>query len=479
VRISFVQVLVNTLLERKMATGLVGRDAALQFLWNRINYERTSNIPYRSGEFKLDRMRELLRRLGDPHVGLRCVHVAGTKGKGSTAAMLAAIAQSAGLKTGLYTSPHLQKVEERFVVDGKQCSETEFVELIALIQPVVEAMDTHRARNIRKPTFFEITTAMGLLHFARCGVDLAVVEVGLGGRLDSTNVISPDVSVITSISFDHTRQLGSDLASIAREKAGIIKPQTPVVSGVVDEEPAEVIEQVAQQNGSLLRLREHDFFAEHVVAQPDGRVAFNYRGASGFPHLPDLATPLLGDHQAQNAAVALAAIEVLNEQGWSFSKRDARAGLAAVTCPARIEFISSRPPVVVDAAHNLASIKALLSTLPTIDAWRTASRRTLIFGAAEDKDIAGMLGLILKPFDRVVFAQSTGNARSATPQAISQLAQSLPGEAAQNAAAILAESPEAAHRLLASAAPDEFFCITGSFFLAAEMRAFLDAAERI
>ncbi|MEX0613266.1 MAG: Mur ligase family protein, partial [Pirellulales bacterium] len=207
------------------------RQAALHWLMGRINYERTALIAYQERQLKLDRMRQLLTRLGQPDAGMKIVHVAGTKGKGSTAAMIAGMLTAAGYRTGLFSSPHLERIEERFAVDGQPCTADELVALVNRLRPVAHAMDEEAAADgdpTAGPTYFDVTTAMALLHFVEREVDAAVLEVGLGGRLDSTNVCLPAVSVITSISFDHMKQLGNTLAAIAREKAGIIKPGVPV-----------------------------------------------------------------------------------------------------------------------------------------------------------------------------------------------------------------------------------------------------------
>lgn len=238
-------------------TGLVsasGRDAALAWLLGRINFERTG-VPYQERQLKLDRMRQLLARLGQPDAGMKIVHVAGTKGKGSTSAMIAAMLTAAGYRTGMFASPHLERIEERFLVDGQPCTADELVALIARVRAEVRVMDELAANEgdaAGGPTYFEITTAMALLHFVERAADAVVLEVGLGGRLDSTNVCHPAVSVVTSISFDHTKQLGNTLAAIAREKAGIIKPGVPVVCGVVDTEPQQVIADVAREHGCRL-----------------------------------------------------------------------------------------------------------------------------------------------------------------------------------------------------------------------------------
>ncbi len=244
------------------------REAAIDWLMRRINYERTAFVPYCSRQLKLDRMRQLLTRLGQPDAGMKIVHVAGTKGKGSTSAMIAAMLTAAGYRTGVFSSPHLERIEERFAVDGVPCSADELVALVNRVIPIVRAMDEEagepasagdEATSDAGPTYFEITTAIALLHFVERHVDAAVLEVGLGGRLDSTNVCLPVVSVITSISFDHMRQLGNTLASIAREKAGIIKPGVPVVSGVIDPEPQAVIAQIAREHGCRLIQLGRDF----------------------------------------------------------------------------------------------------------------------------------------------------------------------------------------------------------------------------
>ncbi|MGH7136768.1 MAG: bifunctional folylpolyglutamate synthase/dihydrofolate synthase, partial [Pirellulales bacterium] len=251
--------------------------AALSFLYGRIDYERTA-MPYGQGELRLDRMRELLRRLGDPQDRLPIVHVAGTKGKGSTSAMIAAGLSAAGHSTGLYTSPHLERLEERFLVDGQPCGEEELADLTDRLRPIVAEMDREaRVADEIGPTYFELTTAVALLHFVKRGVGAAVLEVGLGGRLDSTNVCLPRVAVITSISFDHMKQLGNTLEAIAREKAGIVKPAVPLVSGVVAEEPRREIAKICRQRGAPLVQLGRDF-------------DFAYRAAAGVDEAPALAS---------------------------------------------------------------------------------------------------------------------------------------------------------------------------------------------
>lgn len=444
--------------------------AALSFLYGRIDYERTMLMPYGCRELKLDRMRELLRRLGNPQDRLPIVHVAGTKGKGSTSAMLAAVLSAAGFSTGLFTSPHLERLEERFLVDGRMCGEDDLAALTDRLRPVVEKMD-RKAETAGEigPTYFELTTALGLLHFVERRVDAAVLEVGLGGRLDSTNVCLPRVCVITSISFDHMKQLGNTLEAIAREKAGIVKPGVPLVSGVSAEGARREIAEICRQRGAPLVQLGRDF-------------DFAYRAAAGVEEMPDLPSidfvshtdgreqfqrdvriGLLGEHQGANAAVALAAIDQLRSQGWSVPEPAVRRGLAEVRWPARIEVVGRRPTVILDSAHNVASVAALVKTLEESFA---ARRRLLVFATTQDKQIAEMLRLLLPHFDRAIFTRYENNPRGVGPEelaALARLTSEVPIEVCTHPAAAWQRARELA-------TDDALICVTGSFFIAAEMR---------
>jgi dihydrofolate synthase/folylpolyglutamate synthase len=458
-------------------------EAALRFLDLRINYERDRSVPYRPEELKLSRMQELLARLNNPQQGLPIVHVAGTKGKGSTAAMLGAMLSAAGYRSGVFTSPHLYRIEERMAVDGRPCSSAELVELVDRLRPAVEAMDQAALGGgvpacgsaEHGPTYFEITTALALLHFARLNVQTAVLEVGLGGRLDSTNVCRPRVSVITSISFDHTRQLGNTLESIAWEKAGIVKPSVPVVSGVVDPRPRDVIREVCRQRGC--RLSEMGVAFDFTYHPPSGleRAAalgsldFRYHapGRPSFGRCPtgyrDLPLRLLGGHQAANAAVALAAVAELERAGWNVPEAAVRRGLAEVVWPARVEVLARRPVVVVDAAHNVASIEALLRVLQESF---SVGRRLLVFATTHEKDVRGMLDRLLRRFDEVIVTRYLNNPRAVSAEELQSVALDLTGRRYH----VCPGPAEAWSEVCSLATPDDLICVTGSFFLAAEMR---------
>lgn len=452
-------------------------EAALDFLFQRIDYERAVAAPYGERTFKLARMRELLALLGDPQSRLPIVHVAGTKGKGSTSAMIAAVLSAAGYRTGLFSSPHLERLEERLAIDGRPCSSEELLTLVDLLRPAVAQLDGEAARRQPfepGPTYFELTTAMALLHFARCKVQAAVLEVGLGGRLDSTNVCLPAVSVITNISFDHMRQLGNTLAAIAGEKAGIIKPGVPVVSGVIDDEPRAVIEATARERGCRLLQLGRDFDFDYTpprnVDQGSAQGRINYRLHASDRQLAydDLPLGLLGTHQAANAAVALTVLDELSCQGWQIPDAAVRQGLGALRWPARIEVAARRPTIILDTAHNVASVEALAATL---DESFSARERILVFATTQEKEAAGMLRCLLPRFDQIILTQYHINPRGIAPAELAAIAAQVSSAAVK----VCATAAAAWDAVCAAADEKDLVCITGSFFIAAEMRAQIDA----
>jgi dihydrofolate synthase/folylpolyglutamate synthase len=432
-------------------------DEGRRFWYGLINYEQRSPA---ATDFKLDRLRALLARLGDPHKRLRIVHVAGSKGKGSTAAMLAAVLGRAGYRTGLFTSPHLCRVEERFQVDGQPISDAELSTLLGEVRDA--------ARPAAPPTFFEVATAVGFLHFVRRRVDAAVLEVGLGGRLDSTNVCRPAVALITSISFDHTGLLGDRLASIAREKAGIVKAGRPVVSGATGREARAVIEEVCRDRRAPLAQLGVDFHYRYEPGWVDA-------GGTRLPRVevvtrrrrwPACELNLLGEHQAANAAVAVACVERLREQGWHLPDAAVAAGLAEVAWPARMEVLGRRPLVVLDCAHNVASAAALADTLRTSFA---PTRRWLVFAGSGDKDLVGMFRVMAPLFEHAFLTRYANSPRGVPPEQLAGLLR-----AAGDLPATLCPTPADAWRAArARAGWNDLICITGSVFLAGELRPLL------
>jgi dihydrofolate synthase/folylpolyglutamate synthase len=441
----------------------------LAYLFGRLNYER-DGMPRSPSELRLGRMSRLLRGLGDPQKRLRIVHVAGTKGKGSTAVMVASALTASGVRTGLFCSPHLHRLEERFTIDGQPASAEELVALTAAVQPVIAHLDLQP--RFGPATFFEATTAMGLLHFARREVGAVVLEVGLGGRLDSTNAVRPAVSVITTISFDHTKLLGNTLGRIAHEKAGILKRGRPAVSGVRGQEARAAIDRVARQRRVPLRAIDVDFDYQYAppvspISEPTGgRVTVRTWGRDWGT----LNVPLLGPHQAHNVATALATLDALAEQGLDVGREAVVRGFQNLTWPARVEVLGRAPWLVIDGAHNVASAEALAETLPLC---LPPGPRTLVFGTTRDKDLRGQLRALLPRFDRVIATRYVENPRAVPPEAVSAAVEALGGPEA-----LLAANPAEALALARAITPTEgLICVTGSLFLAAEARAHLLGLE--
>lgn len=447
---------------------------AVNFLLDRINYERSQHMPYSDRAFKLDRMRQLLERLGNPHLQLRIVHVAGTKGKGSTSAMIAAAMKAAGYKVGLFTSPHLFRLEERVAVGGEPCPPEDLVALVDDLREAVDVMDRTPDPD-GGPTYFELITALAMLHFRRQHVDVAVLEVGLGGRLDSTNVCRPEVAVITSISLDHTRQLGDTLAEIAGEKAGIIKPGVPTISGVTQDAPREVIQQVCINRGSRLIEVDRDFSCSYhppkdIAPAPElARFDYHSEAATGGESWQGVSLGLLGKHQAANAAVALATLLELRRQGWRIPEAAIRSGFENLKWPARVEVISRWPTVVLDAAHNVASAEALMLTLSESF---TARRRLLVFATAQDKDAAGMLRVLGERFDEVIITSYRDNPRAMPAAQLGEIAREVLGaNSSEKIPITVCNDPTAAwEHLRTRVEPGDLVCCTGSFFIAADLR---------
>ena len=439
--------------------------AARAFWYSLINYEQRAPTP---ADLNLKRMRTLLAGLGNPQERLRIIHVAGSKGKGSTSAMLAAILRRAGYRTGLFTSPHLCRVEERFQIDGTPIADVELTTLLTEVRELVEGKGWQRDPTLSPaslPTFFEVATAVGFLHFVRRRVEAAVIEVGLGGRLDSTNVCTPAAALITSISFDHTRQLGNRLASIAAEKAGIVKPHHPAISGAAAPEARAVIERICRERAAPLLQLGVDFHYRYESGKITAQVTQPARVqvTTARRRWPTLEVNLLGEHQAANAAVVVACVEVLREQGWHLPDAAVAQGLREVIWQARLEVVQRRPLVVLDCAHNVASAQAVVDTLTTSF---SATRRFLVFAGSSDKDLAGMFRILAPHFAAAYLTRYTNNPRGVAAEELAKL-----WDACGGGPRTLCRTPPEAWQLARSAAgDDDLICITGSVFLAGELR---------
>jgi dihydrofolate synthase / folylpolyglutamate synthase len=426
---------------------------ALDYLYSYVDYSLKKSSELAKAHFELGRMRDLMALLGNPQDTYPIIHVAGTKGKGSTSALMAAALSAAGYKTGLYTSPHLQDYVERIQIDGQPISHIRLVELVEEIKPAVA--------KIPKLTTFEITTALGFLHFAREKVNAAVIEVGLGGRLDATNVVNPRVSVITSLSYDHMAVLGNTLTLIAGEKAGIIKPGIPVVCSPQPDEAQVVLDKVSAERNAVLTCVGRDIGFEAGGHSLDGQnlSVRKKQGAFNSTKSVILRIPLLGAHQVVNAATAYTA---LRESGLSLSDEAIRIGFAEVHWPCRFEIVRREPPVVLDSAHNLDSFEKLGQT---IEDYFPGRRVILIFGASEDKDVKGMFKA-LKPYLWRVVGTKAIHPRALEPEKIVETANLLgiPAEAVSSVETALARALEL------SATDGELVLSAGSMFVTAEVK---------
>ena len=429
---------------------------ALRFLQSLADYERQRIVRYTAQNFDLDRMRALLKRLGNPHEQFRSVHVAGTKGKGSTCTMVAAMLQGTGYKVGLYTSPHLTDIRERIVVDGEMISQSDFARLVRLVEPAV-------AKVKPTPTYFDVLTAVAFKYFAERKVEIAVVETGLGGRLDSTNVLTPEVAAVTSISKDHMAQLGPTLAHIATEKGGIFKPGVPALTVVQPPEVEEALRKAAEKAGAPFDITgktiefSYRFEATRHLG-PHNRVCLTTPNTK-FEHL---AVPLVGEHQAVNCGLALSIIDRLKGRGLPVNDAKAMEGLAKVSIPGRMEMVSTTPRVLVDGAHNAASLDAMMKA---VGQHIPCDSIVVIFGCCSDKDTPGMLQRITAGADKVIFVP-VANPRSADPEELATQYTDLYGKMAQ-----VAPSLEAALAIANRAVTKEdLIVITGSFYLVGEAK---------
>ena len=429
--------------------------AGLAWLYAYADFERGAGLgggpPFERG---LERTSRLLADLGNPHDGLRIVHVAGSKGKGSVCALVASAAEAAGLRTGLYTQPHLHTFRERFQIDGEPIHQASFTRLVAQARDAVKGTCS---ASLGAPTTFEISTAMALAWFRMQGVDLAILEVGLGGRLDATNVVSPDVTAVTTIVREHTRLLGDTLPAIAREKAAIAKPGVPML---VSSQPADVlaaIRDVAVAAGADVEVVPA-LATDGTAAWRDGRATTIARDPQSGDTLP---LGLAGPHQARNAGLAYAICRALGDRGLPIPRDAIRAGFAAARWPGRLELVGNDPPVVVDGAHTVEAVEVVVETLRR---QLNLRRGPVIFGALRDKSVRPMAEA-LRPFATRLVVIQPGHPRGMPSGAVLDQLDGLPGATAVlNAASALALARDAAR-------PGQAVLATGSLAVAADIRA--------
>jgi len=424
---------------------------ALDYILSFADYER---LPRSGVVWDLARIERLLERLGNPQDAARSIHVAGTKGKGSTAAMIASILTRAGYRTGLYTSPHLLSFTERLQADGRPVAEDAFAKLTDVLKPEVEAVN--QIGDLGELTTFELLTALAFTCFREMGLDYQVLEVGLGGRLDATNVVKPEVCVITSISFDHMDVLGDTLAQIAGEKAGIIKPGSVVVCSPQFPEAMEVIEKTCRERGARPVRVGTEVTWHKGDFSPEGQ---SFR-LMGLEREYELSIPLLGEHQLENAATAVVAVEVLAGIGANVSSEHIAAGLEKVHWPGRLQILQSKPWVIVDSAHNAYSVKRLAEAL---ERYFNFDRVILVLGISSDKDVAGIVAEAASLTGDIIVARSR-NPRAVEP-AVLVNEFSKWGVVPQVAASVAS----AMRLALARATPGDLICAAGSVFVIAEV----------
>jgi len=416
-----------------------------------MNYEEAltyiHSVKWQGSKPGLERTQELLKRLGNPEKKLKFIHIAGTNGKGSTAAMLASILETAGYKTGLYTSPFINRFNERMQVNGEQIGDGELCELTEMIRPYADAMSD-------APTEFELITALAMEYFLRQKCGIVVLEVGMGGELDSTNVIDvPEAAVIAAMGLDHVKELGPSMADIARAKAGIIKRGGDVVSYGGNPEADPVFQQACREKGA--KLYSPDFSAITPGAFSLDGQEFSYKSWKG------LRIPLAGAYQLRNAAVVLETVEVLRRKGWHISDGDVRQGLAATRWPARFEVLRKNPVFIVDGGHNPHGIRATAGSLTRLF---PGKKFTFVTGVMADKDVESILGLIV-PIAEQFFTVRPNNPRAMKAEVLAERIQAMGGKAVP-----CASVADGVKRALEAEGPEGVACALGSLYMSGDVR---------
>lgn len=444
---------------RSGAKVLRSYPAAMDYLAAQVNHERRPPRRHQRGVFTLARMQRLLKDLGNPQDKFKSIHVAGTKGKGSTAVMLASMLANNGMKVGLYTSPHVMDIRERIIINDDMISKHDMARHIARIAEITAGYEKDR------PTYFEILTAVAFLHFADKGVEVAVVEVGLGGRFDATNVIKPEAIALTNISLDHMAQLGDTIEQIAGEKAGVFKRGVPVVSAPQPAGVKKVLKKAAEDAGAKLafvgdEIRFSYRFESSRETGPQARICIT----TATSHFDHLLVPLVGEHQAINCGVALGVLDALKNRNFRIDDEKATVGLTKVKLQGRMEMLCDEPRVLADGAHNAASIEALMRAIGQNVPYDSM---VVIFGCCADKDVEGMLKLIQLGADKVIFTR-INSPRSADPLDLAARFAEITGRMAQ-VATDLAEAIEIAEKAITR---EDLICVTGSFYLVSEAKSF-------
>jgi len=434
---------------------------SLDFIYSFVDFSMKRHVDDSHHFFKLDRMRKFAELLDNPQDNYPSIHVTGTKGKGSVASLCASALQAAGYKVGLYTSPHLQEFTERIQINGMEIDKAELVALVNRLRPLTQ--------QVPEITTFELTTALGFLYFAEQQVDIAVIEVGLGGRLDATNIINPLVSVITPISYDHRAVLGDTLTEIAYEKGGIIKPGKPVVLSPQQPEAEKELLRIAAERDAPITQVEKAYTYTEVAHNLDEQEMIITRRLTNNGNAPlslaaeplRLHLPLLGMHQVQNAATAFAALDIIAQNGIMLTPQAVAQGFAQVTWSARFEILRKEPPLVIDSAHNGDSMRRLRQTL---DEYFPGRAFILIFGASADKELDDMFREILPRVESVITTQSV-HPRAANPQELARhiAHYNVPVQAINPAEAALSKALELA-------GSEKGIIVAGSIFIAAAIR---------
>jgi dihydrofolate synthase/folylpolyglutamate synthase len=398
----------------------------------------------------LSTIRKLLKGLGNPQNRISTIHVAGTNGKGSVAAALSSILQTAGYKVGLYTSPHLVRFNERICINNRQISNEDVVSSYH----AVKAVDHGK----RDPTFFEYATAMALYEFGKKNVDWAVIETGMGGRLDATNIVRPAITIITNVSLEHRMYLGNTIAQIAGEKGGIIKKNVPVVTGVKQKQAISVLRSIASAKSASFYRRGEKF---RVKRNPNG--TFTYFGIEIIRR--NMAIGLIGSHQIDNAALALAACEVLNKKNTKLSITSIKKGLLNTQWPGRLEIVRRSPFVLLDGAHNLIAARTLKKYLSEHLATRNI---TMVVGILDDKPYESMLKSLLPGCKRVIVTRAKID-RALPPETLNKLAQGIVPDTK-----IISDVPGAVEYAIKTTPVEDVVCVAGSLYVVGEAKEWFD-----